>query len=246
MTQNQQPERLIAHQEKMIVAIVQARMGSSRLPNKMMLWMHGLPVVGWVLYRLRQAKRINRIVFALPDTAADDVLAEYLQSEGATVFRGAEQDVLGRFFAAAKIFAADTVVRVCADNPLVTGSEIDRLIGIFDSQGYDYAYNHIPRNNCYPDGLGAEITNFTVLQTVHYEAQLPDQREHVFNYLWAHPGRFRIGTCNPLDASLSHPELKLDLDTWKDYQRLLQLEINPESTAQEVVRAAMKTIRSVK
>ena len=244
MTQTQQTEQPIAAQGKLVVAIVQARMGASRLPNKMMLWMNGLPIAGWVLHRLRQAKRINRIVFALPNTAADDVLAEYLQSEGAAVFRGAEQDVLGRFFAAANSYGADTVVRVCADNPLVTGSEIDRLIGIFESQGYDYAYNHIPLDNCYPDGLGAEVTHFTVLQTLHREAELPEQREHVFNYLWAHQERFQIGTCDPADAVLAHPELKLDIDTLSDYQRLLQMPVKPESTAREIVAAALAAIRS--
>lgn len=243
MPQTQPSELPIAPQGELVVAIVQARMGASRLPNKMMLWMHGLPVVGWVLHRLRQSKRIDRIVFALPDTATDDVLAEYLQSEGANVFRGAEQDVLGRFFAAANTFAADTVVRVCADNPLVTGSEIDRLIGVFESQGYDYAYNHIPRENCYPDGLGAEVTRFAVLKALHLEAKMPDQREHVFNYLWAHPERFRIGTCNPADAALTHPELKLDLDTWNDYQRLLRMDVRPESSAHTIVDAALKSIR---
>ena len=239
MSQIKPAKRKLASQEKLVVAIVQARMGARRLPNKMMLWMHGLPVAGWVLHRLRQAKRIDQIVFALPDTTTDDVLAEYLQSERATVFRGAEQDVLGRFFSAASTFGADTVVRVCADNPLVAGSEIDRLIDVFESQGYDYAYNHIPRNNCYPDGLGAEITRFAVLQALHREAKLPEQREHVFNYLWAHPDRFRIGTCEPADAALAHPELKLDLDTLHDYQRLLHMAVNPESTAREVVAAAL-------
>ena len=243
MTQTQSPERPGGLQTKLVVAIVQARMGASRLPNKMMLWMHGLPIAGWVFHRVRQAKRINRIVFALPDTAADDVLAEYLQSEGATVFRGAEQDVLGRLFAAASTFDADTVVRVCADNPFVAGSEIDRLIDVFESQGYDYAYNHIPRNNCYPDGLGAEVTRFDVLQALHRAAKLPDQREHVFNYLWAHPERFRIGTCNPADTALAHPELKLDLDTWNDYQQLLRMDVRPESSAHAVVESALTHTR---
>ncbi len=244
MTQTQSPERPGGLQTKLVVAIVQARMGASRLPNKMMLWMNGLPIAGWVFHRVRQAKRINRIVFALPDTAADDVLAEYLQSEGATVFRGAEQDVLGRLYAAANTFDADTVVRICADNPLVAGSEIDRLIDVFESQGYDYAYNHIPRNNCYPDGLGAEVTRFAVLQALHRGAKLHDQREHVFNYLWAHSERFRIGTCDPADSALKHPELKLDLDTWNDYKRLLRMDVRPESSASEVVAAALVTTRN--
>ena len=95
-----------------VVAVVQARMGSSRLPNKTMLWLHGLPVAGWVLHRVRQVKRIDALVFALPDRASDDVLSNYLQSQGAAVFRGAEQDVLGRTLAAAIASRADWVVRI--------------------------------------------------------------------------------------------------------------------------------------
>ncbi len=224
---------------KRVVAIVQARMGAKRMPNKMMLWMHGLPVVGWVLKRVRQAKRIDQIVFAVPDTPADDVLSEYLRSEGAEVSRGSESDVLGRYFSAAQTYAADTVVRICADNPLVAGSEIDRLIAVFEKKGYDYAYNHIPKENSYPDGLGAEVTHFSVLQTLYLEATRPEHREHVFNYLWENPDRFRIGTCDPEDPALAHPELKLDLDTWKDYQRLLRLAVHPDSSARAIVESAI-------
>ncbi|GAB6041615.1 cytidylyltransferase domain-containing protein [Endothiovibrio diazotrophicus] len=222
-----------------VVAVVQARMGSSRLPNKMMLWLHGLPVVEWVWRRVSAARRVDRVVFALPDRAADDLLAAHLERCGATTFRGSEADVLGRYHGAATAFGAATVVRICADNPLICGSEIDRLVELFEGGDYDYAYNHIPRGNRYPDGLGAEIASMAVLDRLHREATAPEHREHVFNRLWADAGRFRIGTCDPSDAALAHPELKLDLDTIDDYARLLRLEVRPESTAHEVVAAAL-------
>lgn len=218
-----------------VVAIVQARMGASRLPNKMMLWLHGLPVVGWVWQRLRQAKSLDRILFALPDSPADDVLARYLQGENADVFRGSETDVLLRYTEAASFSEAGTVVRVCADNPFVTASEVDRLVEFFAEGKYDYAYNHIPRENHYPDGLGAEITHRDIIDLMHREAVEPEHREHVFNYLWANAGRFRIGTFDPLDKGMWHPELRLDLDTAEHYARLLGLRVSPASTAREVV-----------
>lgn len=227
-----------------VVAVVQARMGASRLPNKMMLWLHGLPVAGWVLQRLRSARRVDRLLFALPDTAQDDVLAGYLENEGAEVLRGSETDVLGRYAAAAKHTCAGTIVRVCADNPVVAGSEVDRLIDLFEAGDFDYAYNHIPRGNRYPDGLGAEIVSHETLTDLDCRATFAEHREHVFNYIWAHRGNFRIGTCNPADEGLAHPELKLDLDTLDDYRRLLRLSLRPDMSAQEVVDCALAATRN--
>lgn len=222
-----------------IVAIVQARMGASRLPNKMMLWLHGQPVIGWVWQRLRVARRLDRALFALPDSAADDVLADYLAAVGAEVFRGPETDVLGRYRAAAEHAHADTIVRICADNPFISGSEIDRVVDFFAAGSLDYAYNHIPRDNRYPDGLGAEVASREVLETLHRDAVLPGQREHVFNFLWDHRERFRIGTCDPADESLAHPELKLDLDTPADYRALLRLRVEPGMSAQQIVACVL-------
>lgn len=222
-----------------VVAIVQARMGASRLPNKMMLWLHGLPVAGWVWQRLRMSRRLDRVVFALPDTVADNALADYLVSAGAEVFRGDEDDVLGRYLAAARFAEAATVVRVCADNPFVSASEIERLLDFFAAGGFDYAYNHIPRGNRYPDGLGAEVTSREVLERLDGAAVLAEHREHVFNFLWAHRQDFRIGTCDPLDEALAHPDLKLDLDTLDDYRSLLRLPVRPDMSAVEIVGCAL-------
>ena len=225
------------------VVIVQARMGASRLPNKMMLYLHGLPIIGWVLQRVRQARQVDRIVFAIPDGPSDDILAEYLEQQCVSVVRGSERDVLGRFYVAATLSEAETVIRVCADNPMVSGSEIDRIITIFKQGKYDYAYNHIPLNNRYPDGLGAEVTSISVLETLNREATLVEHREHVFNYLWTHRGRFRVGTCDPEDEDLACPELKFDIDTMEDYLRLLRLNMNPDSSAKEIVKAALTNLR---
>lgn len=228
-----------------VAIIVQARMGASRLPNKMMLWLHGYPIIEWVLQRVGQSQRASIIIFALPDGPADDVLADYLAERGAIVYRGSEADVVGRYWGATEFLEVDQVVRVCADNPLVSGSEIDRLIDFFGSGCFDYAYNHIPRGNSYPDGLGAEIVGKDVLARVNRNAVKPEHREHVFNYIWDNRAEFQIGTCDPLDPVLFHPELKLDLDTLQDYRRLLQWPVRPDMTAAEVVattHAHMKTI----
>lgn len=222
-----------------VIAIVQARMDSTRLPNKMMLWLNGLPVIEWVFRRTCGAREVDRVVFALPDTGSNDILAQYLSDIGATVFRGSETNVLNRFYNAAHFHGAGTVVRICADNPLVSASEIDRLVNFFKEDEYDYAYNHIPKNNRYPDGLGAEITHFSVLHRIEKEVREQSHREHIFNYIWDNPENFRIGTFDPPDEAMAHPDLKLDLDTPEDYAWLLKLPIRPDMSAVEAISKAI-------
>jgi spore coat polysaccharide biosynthesis protein SpsF len=222
------------------VAIVQARMGASRLPNKMLLHLHGLPVIEWVFRRVSMAKTLDAVVFALPSGHQDDVLAWYLESIGAQVFRGSETDLVDRYYSAAHAFLVDRVVRVCADNPLVTASEIDRLIQFYDADACDYAYNHVPRNNCYPDGLGAEICTIGLLDEIHTKATRPDHREHLFNYIWDNSDNYDIRTFDP-DPALAHPELKLDIDTIDDYAAFLALPVTPHMDAHEIVLTALQS-----
>ena len=222
------------------VIVVQARMGATRLPNKMMLWLHGYPVIEWVFRRVNQSMLAKQIIFTLPDNAADDILAEYLIRLGAQIFRGSEADVLARFWGAVESCNAEQIVRICADNPFVSGSEIDRLIEFYNNGNYDYAYNHTPKGNSYPDGLGAEIVPKAVLIRINREACHPEHREHVFNFIWANADEFRIGTCDPVDISLAHPELKLDMDTLRDYQQLLKWPVHPDMTAAEIVAIALE------
>lgn len=218
-----------------IVGIVQARMGASRLPNKMMLALHGYPVVEWIFRRCKRSVRLNRLVFAIPDGSQDDVLAEYLKRMGATVFRGSESDVLQRFWGAAQSFSATHVVRICADNPLICPEAIDHLVERYFDKPCDYIYNHIPKNNRYPDGLGAEMVNADLLDHLNRKAVAASQREHVFNYIWDNTDRFQIRTFDPPDAMLHLPDLKLDLDTHEDYLGLIRMDIHPEMTARQIV-----------
>lgn len=149
------------------VAIIQARVGSTRLPYKMLLSLHGKPIIEWVVKRVAKSKKIDELVVAIPKTEDNDVLAKYIQDLGFDVFRGSEDNVLGRFYQSVKDKNATHIVRVCADNPLIDGSEIDNLIDFYQNNPCDYAYNHIPTNNLYPDGLGAEIISYGLLKHIH-------------------------------------------------------------------------------
>ena len=223
---------------EVVTAIIQARMGASRLPNKMLLHLHGYPIVEWVYHRVSLANRIDRILFALPDNDQNDILAWYLESIGASLFRGSETDLVDRYYEAAKYVGADRIVRVCADNPLICASEIDRLIDFFNMEKCDYAYNHIPRGNRYPDGLGAEICSVELLKEIYHKASSTEHREHLFNYVWEHDTDYVIKTFNP-PKSIAYPNLKLDLDTEDDYKKLLEKSYKIDMNAEEIIKIAV-------
>lgn len=222
---------------KKIVAIVQARMGSSRLPLKSLLNLRGLPVIDWVADRAAKAARLTELIVAIPDTPLDKTLADHLERRGIACIKGPENDVLKRFCIASRATGADYVVRICADNPLIWWQAIDDLIDFYEASALDYAYNHIPLDNCWPDGLGAEIISAPLLLELDQSASEPAQREHCLNYIRDNPGKFRIGTFNPSYEWLARPDLKLDLDTVEDYKRLATAAISPESGAREIITA---------
>ena len=221
-----------------IVAIIQARIGASRLPNKVLLNLHGYSIIEWVYRRVSQAKKIDQILFALPDAAQDDILAWYMKSIGAEIFRGSENDLVDRYYQTAKYASADVVVRICADNPLICASEIDSLIDFFQKKQCDYAYNHIPKGNSYPDGLGAEICQMKLLEDINEQANKPEYREHLFNYIWNKTDQYQIMTFDP-PQELAYPTLKLDIDTMADYQQLLEKPYHIEMNAVDIVKTAL-------
>lgn len=219
-----------------IVAIIQSRIGSSRLPNKAMLCLHGKPIIEWVFKRVQSSKLLDAVVVAIPDTKEDDVLEFYLNELNASVFRGSENDVLARYYFAAKQVNATHIVRICADNPFVSGTEIDNLISYFKNNNYDYVYNHVPLNNNYPDGFGAEMISFANLEKMYVEATSKLHREHCFSYMKDQPQLFSIATFNVLNPAIAHPSLKFDIDTWDDYYYLSTKKVSIDSTCEEIVK----------
>lgn len=217
------------------VAVIQARLGSSRLPCKALLCLRELPVVDWIVRRCARSVLLDEVVVAMPDTARDDALADHVERMGVPVFRGSEGDVLERMYGAARAHGADVVVRVCADNPLIWGPEIDHLLRFFEKTPCDYAYNHIPKNNRYPDGLGAEVVSFQLLETVRNEAVEQRHREHCLTYVTDQPQRFRVATFDPPDVRLHRPDLKLDMDTPEDFMTLARMPLHVNMTPLEIV-----------
>jgi spore coat polysaccharide biosynthesis protein SpsF len=229
-----------------IVAIIQARMGSSRLPGKMMMDLCGYPVLHWVLHRVKRASSLQGILLATTILPQDDVLVELARGLRVKVFRGDAADVLGRFDGAAAQAQADVVVRVCADNPFIAPEEIDRLTEAYAAQLQArgdptrlYLFNHITtRENRYPDGLGAEIFSRQLLRDLAARAVDPDHREHVTTYVWDHPEAFQMYALPP-PPEIAYPGVKLDVDTQSDLDRLriLGAQVSLDSSALDTIRA---------
>jgi spore coat polysaccharide biosynthesis protein SpsF len=174
-----------------IVAIIQARCGSARLPGKVLMDIAGRPMFSRVVERTRQARMLTDVVLATSTEQRDEPLATLAARLGVPCFRGSEVDVLGRFVGAAEAFNADLVVRLCADCPLLDGAVIDRIVRVFqDSKGIDYASNNLERT--YPLGLDAEVFTRDALVRAHLEARLPYEREHVTPYIYKHPELFSL------------------------------------------------------
>lgn len=218
------------------VALIQARIGSNRLPNKMMLSLNGKPIIDWVIKRVQTSDLLDDIVAAIPLSQENDILEKQIRSHGVKVFRGSENNVLNRFFEAATMFDASHIVRVCADNPLIDGHEIDNLVKFYFNNPCDYAYNHIPEKNLYPNGIGAEIVSFDLLKKLHEIAYIPKHLEHCLSYIWDNSEQFSIKTFDPPDKELHHPEIRLDIDTFDDYYLFSMKEFNFSSTSKEIVK----------
>lgn len=173
----------------MVLALIQARMGSTRLPGKVLADICGKPMLWCVVERVRSARLIDSLAIATSTQAADDAIADFCTKNNMVFFRGSETDVLDRFYQAAKHFQADTIVRITADCPLIDPKTIDKVVAAFLEGGYDYVSNTI--RITYPDGLDVEVFSFPALETAWKEAHLPAEREHVTPYLRT-SGRFRV------------------------------------------------------
>ena len=173
-----------------VVAIIQARMGSTRLPGKVLEDIHGHSMLNRVVRRTRQANRLDDVLIATSTAAQDDAVALECRQIGVPCFRGSEQDVLDRYFAAAEAARAEVVVRVTSDCPLIDGSLIDRVVATFCDQRPDYASNFLQRT--YPRGLDNEAFHFEGLARAWCEAEAPYQRVHVTPYFYEHPECFRL------------------------------------------------------
>jgi len=173
-----------------VVGIIQARMGSTRLPGKVMADIRGRPMLWHVVGRTRAAATLDEVVVATTTEAADDVIVALCRERGVDCFRGNEKDVLDRYYKAAREHTADAVVRITSDCPLIDPEIVDKTVRAFLAEQPDYASNGVVRT--YPRGLDTEVVTFRALELAWREARQPYQRTHVTPYIYENPGRFRI------------------------------------------------------
>ncbi len=196
------------------VVILQARIGSTRLPGKVLLDLEGRPMLAHVVERIRRARNVQQVVVATTTSKSDDVLEQFCRAQDIAFFRGSEPDVLDRYYQTAKAFAADTVVRITSDCPLIDPEVIDRVTGIFQQGGFDYVSNTI--ETTYPDGLDTEVFSLVALERAWREATKISEREHVTPYLRS-SGHFRVRNVEN-DHGPSLAELRWTVDEAHDLE----------------------------
>lgn len=203
-----------------VVAIIQARMGSKRRPGKSMAELAGKPLVWQFLQRVKRAKELDEIVLATSDKPGDDVLEKLALDCGVKAFRGSEDDLVDRYYQAAKKHGAKIVMRICADNPVVEPAELDRIVRFHRLGESDFSSNtHNILGNSYPDGLGAEVFDFETLEELRRITTDPANREHPHSYFYEHPEKYRIGTI-PCPREFARPDLKLDVNLQEELEYL--------------------------
>jgi len=198
-----------------IAAIIQARMESTRLPGKVLMDMGGKTVLARMVDRLRQAARINEIVVATIDSVADDAISKECHRLEVATFRGSENDVLDRYHRAARKCAAQVVVRITSDCPVIDPQLVDETIRVFHEQCGDCASNIFPRT--YPRGLDTEVFTRSALEQAWHDAHKPYQREHVTPYFYQHPELFRLAS---LRGQVDYSQYRWTLDTAEDLELL--------------------------
>ena len=198
-----------------IVAVIQARAGSTRLPGKVLKEIGGKSMLARVVERVKQAKNVDEVVVATTAKKADLAVADAAEKAGAKVFFGSEEDVLERYLGAGKEFGADVIVRITSDCPFVEPKVVDEVVEKYLETGADYASNVVKRS--FPRGLDAEVFSIEALEKAAREARKQEDREHVTLYIREHPNEFKAVDVEARGA-LHRPELRLTVDEEKDLE----------------------------
>jgi spore coat polysaccharide biosynthesis protein SpsF len=198
-----------------VTAIIQARMGSTRLPGKVLMDLGGKTVLARVVNRLRRATLLHEIVVATTDSGADNAIVRECDRIGVLFFRGSENDVLDRYYQAARMCATEAVVRITSDCPVIDSQVVDETIRAFQQDRADYASNVFPR--MYPRGLDTEVFTVAALEQAWRDAHEPYEREHVTPYFYEHPELFRLGSPR---GRIDYSRYRWTLDTAEDLELL--------------------------
>jgi spore coat polysaccharide biosynthesis protein SpsF len=197
-------------EDRKIAAIIQARTGSTRLPSKVLMPIVGKPMLWHVIDRLKHCRNVDLIVVASTIKEDDKPVLELARESGAGSFAGSEEDVLDRYYQAAKKFNADIIVRITSDCPLIDPQIVDRLVTYFRNNKIDY----VNTGPSFPEGVDSEVFSFAALETSWKRAKKRFEREHASMYIHGHPEEFKVARIeNKTDMSY----IRFTVDTMEDF-----------------------------
>ena len=202
----------------MIVAIIQARMGSTRLPGKVLKKINGIPMIKYQVERVEKSKLIDKVIIATSRSQKDDQIVSFCELNNISFYRGSESDVLSRYYFAAKEYKADTIVRLTADCPLIDPIVIDNTVNLFNESKVDYASNTTPpETSHFPDGSDVEVVSIQALERANNEATREADREHVTFYFWKHAEKNGFQT-NQLSNTENWSKFRFTVDYTEDFE----------------------------
>lgn len=196
--------------------IVQARMGSSRLPGKVLKPIMGVPMLTYLLERLRRCTEVDKIIVATTVEPQDDMLASFIEKqEGVHCYRGSEEDVLSRYYESAQKYSLDIVVRITADCPLISPQVIDEAIKCYKNIPSPIRYVSNIHKRSYPRGLDTEVFSYQLLQQTFENARDMTEREHVTPFIWRQPHKFDLVD---IVSEVDNSHLRWTVDTKEDFE----------------------------
>lgn len=196
-----------------VTAIIQARMGSTRLPGKILKEVNGKPLLLHQINRLKHSKLIDQLVIATTTEKQDDIIEDFCKKYNVSFFRGSENDVLARYYEASEQFGGETIVRLTSDCPIIDSQIVDKTIKYFLDNNFDYVSNTIERT--YPRGLDTEVFSKAALTETYLQANQAREREHVTVYIYTHQDKFKIGS---VKEENDYSKFRWTVDTKEDLQ----------------------------
>ncbi len=203
-----------------VAAIIQARMGSTRLPGKVLKKVLDRPLLDFQLERVRRSALIDEVIIATTNKSNDDILDQFAADRSVPVYRGSEEDVLSRYFEAAQLYHADVVVRLTSDCPLIDPAVIDSIINHYTRSKGKYCYVSNTLSRTFPRGMDTEVLSMAALKHCNEKAKNPSEREHVTGYIHHHLGEFSTFNINYKRDESHH---RWTVDTPEDFQLIKRM-----------------------
>ena len=222
-------------------AIIQARCGSTRFPNKVFALIDGKPLLWHVVNRLKYATKIDDIIVATTVSEKDDKIEEWCKENNIHCFRGSEENVLNRYYSASQAFPSDYVVRITADDPFKEPKVIDAVITKLIEEGYDHVTNNLPPS--FPEGLDCEAFKKSALDRSEKEAETAFEREHVTQYIYHHPEIFKIGNVSN-QQNLSYLRWTVDKEVDFEMVKAVYAHRNPSNNGILLMDEILEILRA--